>query len=335
MKPFRERNPVPIGAAGLVVLALLVAAAFNVQRLPLIGGGTVYHAAFSEAAGLRPQDPVLLAGVKVGRVEDVGLEGDHVLVAMRVNDGVHLGRTTRAAIRIKTLLGRKYLALDPQGPGALDPGHEIPVSRTESPYDVVQAFGKLSTTVDSIDTKQLAKAFDTISATFADSPAEVKASIRGLSRLSRTVASRDAQLRELLDHANGVSKVLAQRNQQFTKLLHDGDLLLKEVEKRRAVIHRLLVSTSDLSKELTALVQENRAQIKPALQRLHAVLGVLRKNQHNLDESIRRLAPFVRAFTNTLGNGRWFDTYIQNLVPVPGTLKPPAKGPSLTNGSHS
>ena len=27
--------------------------------------------------------------------------------------------------------------------------------------------------------------------------------------------------------------------------------------------------------------------------------------------------PFYRVFANTLGNGPWFDTYIQNLPPVP------------------
>jgi phospholipid/cholesterol/gamma-HCH transport system substrate-binding protein len=29
------------------------------------------------------------------------------------------------------------------------------------------------------------------------------------------------------------------------------------------------------------------------------------------------MAPFYRVFTNTLGTGPWFDTYIQNLPPVP------------------
>jgi phospholipid/cholesterol/gamma-HCH transport system substrate-binding protein len=48
------------------------------------------------------------------------------------------------------------------------------------------------------------------------------------------------------------------------------------------------------------------------------VLATLEANQANLDRSIRLLAPFVRVFANTTGNGRWFDTYIQNLVPVPG-----------------
>ena len=70
---------------------------------------------------------------------------------------------------------------------------------------------------------------------------------RARSRLSRTVASRDAQLRELLHHANGVTGVLADRNKELVSLLTDGDLLLQELRKRRADIHTLLVSTVTLS----------------------------------------------------------------------------------------
>ena len=44
---------------------------------------------------------------------------------------------------------------------------------------------------------------------------------------------------------------------------------------------------------------------------------MLNKNQDNLDNSLRLMAPFYRVFANTLGNGPWFDTYIQNLPPVP------------------
>ena len=40
---------------------------------------------------------------------------------------------------------------------------------------------------------------------------------------------------------------------------------------------------------------------------------MLNKNEDNLDNSLRLMAPFYRVFANTLGNGPWFDTYIQNL----------------------
>ena len=68
--PFRERNPVPIGAVGLLVIALLLFLAFNIQSIPLIGGGDHYRAAFSEAGGLIKGDDVRIAGVKVGKVEE-------------------------------------------------------------------------------------------------------------------------------------------------------------------------------------------------------------------------------------------------------------------------
>ena len=183
---------------------------------------------------------------------------------------------------------------------------------------MVEAFSDLGTTTDAIDTDQLAEALDTVADTFRDSPDEVRAAVDGLGRLSRTIASRDDQLRELLDHADGVTGVLADRNKQLVALLADGDLLLQELRKRRADIHTLLVSTVTLSQELTGLVRDNRQAIRPALENLKNVLATLEANQANLDRSIRLLAPFVRVFANTTGTGRWFDTYIQNIVPFPG-----------------
>lgn len=315
MTPFRERNPVVIGAIGLGVIGVMLLLAFNIDRLPLLAGSS-HSAALSEAGGLKSGDDVRIAGVKVGKVTSVDLEGSHVRVGFTVKRSTDLGSRTSASVRIKTILGQKFLALDPAGPGRLDA--QIPLSRTTPAYDVVEAFSDLATTAEDIDTGQLATALDTVANTFRDSPQQVRAAIDGLGRLSRTVASRDDQLRSLLDHANGVTAVLSARNAQIVSLLSDGDLLLQELRKRRADIHTLLVNTATLADQLTGLVRDNREAIRPALTHLKDVLAVLEANQGNLDRSIRLLAPFVRVFANTVGNGRWFDTYIQNLVPVPG-----------------
>ncbi|MGW1881537.1 MCE family protein [Streptomyces sp. NPDC001970] len=317
MMPFRERNPVVIGAVGLTTLGLLTVAAFNADSLPLIGSGETYSAAFSEAGGLKPGDEVRIAGVKVGKVDEVDLDGDHVKVVFRVKGEPDFGTRTGAAIRVKTILGAKYLALEPKGPGQLKPGSEIPLSRTTPAYDVVAAFSDLTTTTEKVDTEQLAQALDTISTTFEDSPAEVKASIKGLSKISRTVASRDQALRELLDHANGVSEVLAERSGEFSTLVKDGDALFKEIAQRRAAIHALLKSSAALGIQLSGLVKDNNAEIGPALKGLNTVVAMLERNQASLDRSIKLMAPYVRVFTNTLGNGRWFDSYIQNMVATP------------------
>ena len=313
MTPFRERNKTVIGAVGLTVIALLLAAAFTTDRLPIVGGGTVYSADFSEAAGLQKMDEVRISGVKVGKVVGISLQGDHVVVKMRIK-GAEIGPLTKAAIRIKTVLGRKYVSLEPDGDGRLDPDTHIPVSRTTAPFDISPAFQQLAQTVGGIDTAALAKSFSTLADDFRNSPADVKASLNGLSRLSQTIASRDAKLRTLLDRAQGVTSVLAARDQDLVGFLRDSDLVLQEVRARREAIHTLLTTTTTLADQLTALVRENRATLRPALASLRNVSAVLKKNQANLDRSLSELAPFVRVFANNLGNGRWFDTYVYNLT---------------------
>lgn len=321
-KPLRDRNPVPIGAAALAIAVLLMFGAFHVGDLPRLFGGAGYHAAFRDASGLAPGNEVRISGVKVGKVTGVDLAREpgangatYVRVSFGVDDGsVQLGDWTEATIRIKTVLGQKYLALTPGGPGRLKDGGLIPLSRTASPFDVVQAVTGLASRFQQIDTRQLATAFSTLSQSFADTPASVRTSLSGLSRLTQSLASRDLQLRELLHHANDVTAVLAQRDEEFRKLLADGDLLLAEVIKRRDAIHQLLVTTTALSNELSGLVTDNRARMAPALRELRSALSVLQRNKDNLDQTIKTMAPFLDAFTNVLGNGRWFDSYVDGLV---------------------
>jgi phospholipid/cholesterol/gamma-HCH transport system substrate-binding protein len=317
MKPFRQRNPVAIGWAGLIAIALLIVVAFNASNLPVIGGGTTYHADFTEAAGLKPGDEVRIAGVKVGTVRDVQLADDHVVASFRIKDA-WIGDRSRVDIKIKTVLGAKYLSIDPSGDAQQRPGSEIPVGRTTTPFDVFPAFEQLTEVAGRIDTGQLARALDTLSNTFADSPEDVRGSLAGLSKLSRTVASRDAQLATLLGRARQVTKTLSDRDDQLIRLVNDGNLLLQEIQRRRAVIHALLGSTSSLAVQLSGLVRDNQKQLTPALRQLSGVVTLLQRNQDNLDKGIAAMAPFVRVFTNTLGNGRWFDSYIQNLLtPLP------------------
>lgn len=328
MKPFRERNPVTIGAAGLVLIALFILAAFRAEDLPLIGGGDVYYAQFSEAGGLKANDEVRVAGVRVGKVEDITLDRGHVLVKFRIDKGTDFGSSTGASIRVKTLLGAMFIALEPSGSDQLAPGSTIPVARTASPYDVVEAFSGLATTTQRINTTRLGTALNTLADTFENTPDEVKASLTGLSRLSRNVAARDQQLSTLLTNASRLSRVLADRNQNLETLFKDGNVLLQAVYARRQAIHNLLVASVELSRQLSGLIDDTRADLKPALQHLDSVVDLLNRRQDQLDSSLRLMAPFYRVFANTLGTGPWFDTFVQNLPPVPNLTAglPPLPG---------
>lgn len=317
-KPFSSRNPTTIGAIGLVMILALLWAAFNASSLPLIGGGTSYSAYFTEDANLRPNDDVRIAGVNAGKVESTSLDGDKVKVVFTIKNAF-IGDASTAEIKLKTLLGAKYLSIDSIGTKPQNPGTTIPLSRTHSLFDVYPAFTELTNKIDSIDTGQLAKAFDTMSATFRNTPKSVRSVLTGLSRLSDTIASRDQELRNLLLRANQVTTVLADRDSQLQKLFTDGGLLLDELNARRDAIHSLLVNTSTLSLQLQGLVSDNQKTIGPLLDQLDKVLTLLNNDQVNLDRGLALLGPFYRVFNNTIGNGRWFDNYICNFS-VAGVL---------------
>lgn len=313
MKSFQQYNPIPIALIGIVAIVLGVVAALNSERLPIIGEGTLYTAEFDEAAGIEPGNEARVAGIRVGQVVSVDLDGDRVAVSFRVSD-TWLGDQTRASIELKDLLGQKYLALDPVGGDTLDPNESIPLERTASPFDVLEAFRGLSETTDAIETDQLAESFDVISETLDGTPEHVDEALDGLSDLSETIASRDAELRELLTNTEQISETLAERDGELVKLIEDGNLLLEELAERKEAISALLNGAQELSAELQGLVADNQEQLNPALTELDQLTSMLERNEEALRDGIESYAPFIRNFANVVGSGRWFDNYICGLV---------------------
>jgi phospholipid/cholesterol/gamma-HCH transport system substrate-binding protein len=317
-----QRSPIAVAFAGLAILALLAAVTYFSGNLPFIGGGTTYTAYFAEAGGLAPGNEVRVAGVVVGRVTGVSLAGDKVAVTFH-EKGAWLGNATTAAIKIKTVLGDKYLALNPEGAAPLDPAQPIPLSRTTSPYDVQQAFSDIGQQLGQIDTAQLARSLQALSDAFASTPPYVRTALRGLADLSSSVASRQAQLAAVLAGTRTVTGTLASEDARFQALLGDGNLLLSELRQRQAAIASLLVTTQALAAQLSGLVADNQATLNPALRALDQITSVLRQNQANLAQAIALAGPYYRLLGNAIGNGRWLDVYLCGLIPssdlAPGT----------------
>jgi len=190
------------------------------------------------------------------------------------------------------------------------------VAHTSSPYDVVEAISGLAETAQDIDTDQLAASFTTLADLTRNTPEEFKGALEGVAALSSNIAEKNEKIGQLLQNLERVSSVLDARDEDIIGLMRDSDVLFRALVKRREAVHNLLVSSSVLSRQLTGLVKESRKDLKPALTQLGDVVDVLTKNEENLDNSLRLMAPFYRVFTNTLGNGPWFDTFIQNMPPV-------------------
>lgn len=314
MSNYTERNPFRMAAIGLTLCALFVVAVFQINRLPLIGSsGTHYQAAFLDAGGLDAGDWVEVAGVKVGQVSGIEIEADHVIVAFDIDSDLPISESSAATVKIGDLLGSKFLEITVPGGTPLPEGSEIPLERTLEAYDVVTAFADLTEVQEKLDTDAMAKSMETLADTFRNSPREVRGALRGIAALSRTVSSRDEAIRSLLEHAEGATGALAARRGDLVSLVRQGNLLLTALLDRKDAIHRLLVSTSAVAVQLEGLARDNQEQLRPALTELKQVVDLLARHQDDLSMTVKNLEAYVRVFTNTVGSGPWFDSWVPNL----------------------
>ncbi len=310
-----------LGAITLVILLVVMAAAFNLQKFPGFAG-TTYHAEFTDASGLRKGQMVQIAGKRVGRVSNLAISTDNVRVTFDIDPGVEFGPQSKASVEVLNLLGEKYLELTPEGAGQMRKGGTIPASRTESAYDIVGVLSDLTTTTEGIDKKQLQAALGSISETLEGSADEIQASFTGLSRLSRTIASRDAELASLLKNAESVSELLAERRTDLVAMMKDSSLVFAELEKRREAIHTLLVHAEELAVQLKGVADDNRADLKPALEQLDVTTTMLRSKHKELKQTAAAMGPYVDILGNIIGSGPWFDAYLFNLIGLAGEFVP-------------
>lgn len=316
MRRYSDAQILRLGAITLVVLLLIMAASFNLSKFPGFGG-TVYQAEFADASGIHRGNMVQVGGIRVGRVEEVELHGDKVVVSFEVDNDVEFGTDSRASIEVLSLLGEKYLELTPEGPGQMSEDESIPLARTESAYDIVGVFGDLTTTTEEIDRTKLVQALDVVSGTMNQAAPEIQASFEGIARLSETVASRDQEIRKLLASSKDVAELLSQRSEDITELMRSGDLVFQEVQRRKEAVHNLLVNARILARQLRGIAEDNQQQIGPALQEVDDLLDLLVSKEKELKATLDALGPYVSILGNIIGTGPWFDAYAVNLAGIP------------------
>ena len=313
IKPLAERNRVAVGVVGTLILIALVIAVFSYDKIPFIKGTSDYSAYFAEAGGIKPGSDVRVSGLSVGRVSDIRLAGTKVLVDFTVDDGVELGDRTEAAIKTETVLGTKFLQLISRGDGTLT--GTIPIERTTSPYDLTGALGDLTTTISALDTTQLSSALTTLAETFKDTPGDLKMALEGVARFSDTLNARDAQLRNLLADANKVTAVLAKRSDQIAGLVANANALLAELLAQRDSVDTLMNNLTAVSRQISGLVNDNRTQLKPAVDKLNGVLGILDNRKQELQRTLYLLRRYAMSFGEVLGSGPFFKASLVNLLP--------------------
>src|SRR5437879_11687344 len=122
-------------------MGLVIALALASFRI--VNGLTEYRLVvpLDTADGLNPGSDVLIAGAKAGSVQDISLHGNQTLVTIALDDAyapAHADATV--TVRPKSLLGEKYVALDPGSSDVLGSGSRLPrtqVARARELQDLV------------------------------------------------------------------------------------------------------------------------------------------------------------------------------------------------------
>ena len=166
-----------------------------------------------------------------------------------------------------------------------------------------------------LDTTQLSSALTTLADTFKDTPPDLKIALEGVARFSDTLNNRDAQLRNLLANANKVTAVLAKRSDQIASLVVNTNALLAELLSQRNSVDVLLNNLTAVSHQISGLVNDNRTQLKPAVDKLNGVLAILDNRKKELQRTLYLLRRYAMSFGEVLGAGPFFKASLVNLAP--------------------
>lgn len=320
MNAFTQRFGRPIRAMGalsniwLGVIALILTGA-ALAGVVLYGslniGKTRYHGEFLQAAQLKKGDQVTIAGIKVGAVSAVSLAGDHVAVTFQVRNDVHLGADTRAAIKLTTILGSRYLELSPAGDGKLD-HRTIPLrwpngtARTEVPYDLEKTLAGATRAFGPIDADRMVASVRLLNQNLQGLPEALPAALQNLQALAGVIGDRRDQLGTLLANADTVTTMLVQQKADLGALVLQGRDLLREIATRRAAVQRLFASATVLIDRTKTILAD-----EPALDQLltNAQEFTRMMNDHDaLLRNILQAAPItIRNIANASGSGNALD----------------------------
>lgn len=253
---------ITVGVLILTAAGLLAFMSVRVGTLRVPGART-FTLYFNDAAGLVENAPVTAAGIKVGSVDKMEYDDHRAKITIRVSPAVDLRTDAHAAIRARSLLGEKYVALEPgTADEKLAPGDQI---NTLPTYDIDRLLAAVATLAESVD------------------PEDMKGLIHGLSDI---LNARTADGQSLADATAQLATSMASISQKADQLVTTGNQAAKKVGPA-------LDGVQQASAKLVATLDGldgSFDDLPETMQRLDRVLTrmdeILEKNQNLSQESI-------------------------------------------------
>jgi phospholipid/cholesterol/gamma-HCH transport system substrate-binding protein len=313
MRALQPANRVRVGVLAIAVVVLIVGVGQSFSSLPMLFATPSYYAQFSDSGGLSKGDKVRILGMDVGTVQDLKIDGDHVV--MKFSTGTRtIGTESRLAIRTDTLLGKKVLEIEPRGTRPLRPGAVLALGQSTTPYQIYDAFFDVTKAASGWNIETVKKSLNVLSQTVNQTYPHLSAALDGVAKFSDTLGKRDEQLKHLLAEARKVAGVLGDRSKQINALLRNTQALLAAFNERGRAIDALLANVSAFSTQVQGLIKDN-PNLHHLLEQLRTVTDVLVVHKKDLADVLNTLRNYTAALSEAVGSGPYFKVMIGNLLP--------------------
>lgn len=251
------------------------------------GETTTLYVYFDNVAGLLPGSPVQVAGVKVGQIENIELEGNRAKVALAIYKRYTVHSDARAAIRSLGILGDKYIELS-LGSATSPPlveGDTIALVATGADLDtLVVTLGDILKDVKSVTAS--------LNAVLGSGPGQER-----LETIMEQVARTTRDLSRITDTTNRQIDTILANITRFTGTL---DRIGSENEER---IGRSLENLAQLTGQLRDLAAKNRESLDAIIANLDTFSRSLAKDGPQITEDLGRLLRDNReSLTSTVAN---------------------------------
>ena len=349
-------------AAVAIVSITALSACQGIYDLPLPGGaassGDVYRvtAEFADVLDLVPQSSVKVNQVTVGTVEKIELTGWTARVTVRLPDSVKLPENAVAELKQTSLLGEKYVQLEPPTGvtpvGILRDGDNIPLAHTGRNTEVEEVLSALSLLLNGGGVAQLKVIETELSHALGGNETQIRDLIVQLNTFVGGLDKQKSEIVRAIEGIDALSAKIAARKGDLAAALEALPKGLKVLADQRKQLTTMLTALSNLGAVGTRVITAAKADTVANLQALAPVLGQLASAGDSLPKSFHLLLtyPFPDEAANTI-RGDYTNLYAtadlnlhsvqQNLgqpalptVPVPGLpTVPPVPLPPLPTPS--
>lgn len=273
-----------------------------------------YRAEFTNVEGLTEGSDVLIAGVRVGRVDEVLLRGGHAHVSFQVAADQRIPSTGLAVIRYADMLGARYLALTPgRGGPPLRDGDTITLERTRPPLDLTSLLNGFKPLFEAIDPHQVNRLAGSVVAVFEGERGTISSLLAEIVSVTSTVAGQDEVFGEVVANLNTVLGTV-NSNREDVRGLVDG---LAQLAHTAAQNREQVGATLDNGAALAGSLSGALAEIGPGLSRdvgsVRRISAELVRNQQQLEGTAREVPGLLGTVGRATDYGSWANVYICNL----------------------